>query len=1246
MSERSPLLQPPTISPRPHVASPSTWTSVLFFSWLSPILKLGYEKTLEFDDLYTLSPVHESKFVFQQFQSRWSKLKASTIPPAKPSVLRALLTVFGWRILLAGVLRLIRATLLFTAPLVLKAMIAFLKKNDAPTSRGYYLAAIIFVSGIVQSLSIRQYSYLSQEIGMCFRAAIQSAVYQKSLVIAPSAKRSSGQVTNLMSVDAMRVQKLAVDLHSIWGIPYLILLSCVLLWQEIGVSFLAGLGVIALFIPLTLFAAKYMKSIQKIVMMAKDARTKLCNEVWGGIKVIKFQAWEKALLESIQTKRATELDQLRVFLRLRSLASALSSSLPAFVATASFSKYICLGNSLDVGTALTTMALFNILRLPLQNIPDIMNSIVEALLSLDRIRDYLLEEERLDITSGALESPGVVLRDATLQIPQTDEPFLENVNFKASSRSLVALVGPTGSGKSSFLRAILGDALVVNGRLFKNGSIAYVAQHPFILNATIRENILFGLPFDQARYTLALSCCCLNDDLATLGAGDLTEIGDRGSTLSGGQRTLIALARAIYQDASIYLLDDVLASVDNHVGAHVFRECIKGALQDKLVILVTNASNVLGSCDRVVVLENKVIAADGPLAEVQNHPYLVNLRRNSQSTGDSKNTGIRPTAGVSAEIAKAPSGRAISAKLIADEDRTRGVTSWRVYSVWLQACGGWPMVLLVISIYVVCEGMSVAASMWLSFWSEHGDSTTVWFYMGVFVVLQLTSVLFVYFRASELYMAGIRGSESLFESILGHLLTAPMSFFDSTPLGRLANRFAADVYTADESLSATWGALLATAITVMSTLATIIGVTPLFLVMILPIGYGYARTQLYYIKTSRELQRLVSISKSPVLSFFGETLDGLSTIRALPGIPDVFTARMHSILDRNLQAILLDFSVDCWLTLRLDVVGTLISTFAALCAVLQHGSTSAMFAGLAGVALSYAFTITKNMTQSVTNYSSLQTQMVAIERLDAYAHLPREDTQSLIRQRDDIDKAWPPAGAVEFDQVRLRYQPQLPLVLHNVTFSIPPRAKVGIVGRTGAGKSSLTAALFRLVELASGSIFIDGVNIATLPLSTLRHAVSIIPQDPVLFSGSIRFNLDPTGEADDKALWQVVHRAHLASITSLDAVVEERGLNFSLGERQLVCIARALLKQSKVIVMDEATASIDLNADRLIQATVREVFADCTTITIAHRLDTILDADAVLVMDQGVVAEIGAPAQLLQDSDSLFYQLSKRHAML
>ncbi|KAH9127149.1 hypothetical protein LEN26_004760 [Aphanomyces euteiches] len=1237
MSETSPLLE--RTESKTRVAERSTWTAVLFFTWLTPLLELGSQKTLEFDDLYVLSSVHESKFVSDRFHSHWSQLKAATTPPAKPSLSRALFKAFGWRFAIAGALRGIRATLLFTAPLVLKAMIAFLNDPAAPTSQGYILAAIIFVSGIVQSLCIRQYTYLSQEVGMCFRAAIQSALYKKSLVIAPSAKRSSGQVTNLMSVDATRVQKLTIDLHSVWVVPYLILLSCVLLWREIGISFIAGLVVIGLFIPLTLFLAKLMKSIQKNVMKAKDSRTKLCNEVWSGVKVVKLQAWEDIFLKNIQGKRASELDQLGAFLRMRSLSSALSNGLPAFVAIASFAMYIFLGNSLDVGTALTTLALFNILRLPLLKLPDMVNAIIEAQLSIDRIRDYLLEEERSIVTSGDLSAPGLVLQGATLQIPQTDEPFLRQVNLEASSRSLVALVGPTGCGKSSFLRAILGETRVVDGSLHKFGSIAYVAQQPFILNATVRDNILFGLPFDQARYSMVLDVCCLHDDLAILGAGDFTEIGEKGITLSGGQKTRVALARAVYQDADVYLLDDVLAAVDSHVGARIFHECIQIALRDKLVLLATNAPSVLGSCDRVVVLADGVLAADGPLGDVQDHPYLVKMLHDAQPIDGAKTTETKETTTETALAETTATTAKSSGKMTKEEDRSRGNVGWPVYRVWLEACGGWPTVLFVVVVYLVCEGLSVAATMWLSYWSENVDSTSMRFYLSVFVGLQLSSVLFIYLRASVLYMASIKGSQRLFQSLLQHVLAAPMSFFESTPLGRLANRFAADVYTADESLPATWSSLLVTAITVLYTYATILGVTPLFILVLLPIGYGYAQSQHYYIQTSRELQRLESVSKSPVLSFFGETLDGLSTIRALPGTAEIFTTRMHSLLDRNLQALLLNFSVNCWLTLRLEFAGTLVASFAGLCAVWQHGSTSAMFAGLAGVALSYAFTITKYMTQSVTNYSSLQTQMISIERLDAYAHLPREETQSLAPL---TDKAWPSAGAVTFDQVCLRYQPHLPLVLHGVMFSIPPRSKVGVVGRTGAGKSSLTTALLRLVELESGSISIDGVETATLPLRTLRRALAIIPQDPVLFSGSVRFNLDPSGVADDDALWQVVRRVHLSTISSLDDVVQERGLNFSLGERQLVCIARALLKQSKVILMDEATASIDPNTDRLIQESMRDVFADCTTITIAHRLNTIVDADAVLVMDQGAVAEFDAPAQLLQNPESLFSKLSKR----
>ncbi|KAF0692506.1 Aste57867_16428 [Aphanomyces stellatus] len=1240
MSESAPLLAVATGSIQPPAVR-TTCTSVLFFTWLTPLLELGSKKTLEFDDLYPLHEMHQSTRVSESFHAHWRALKKDAVPPAKPSLTRALFKAFGWRFVIAGVLRGIRATLLFTAPLVLKAMIAFLNNPSAPTSVGYVLAAIIFVSGIVQSLCIRQYTYLSSEVGMCFRSAIQSALYQKSLVIAPSAKRSSGQVTNLMSVDATRVQKLTVDLHSIWVVPYLIVLSCALLWREIGLSFFAGLAVITLFIPLTLALAKSMKAIQKKVMGLKDTRTKLCNEVWGGIKVIKCQAWEPSFLDLIQTKRLAELAQLATFLRSRAASNALSNGLPAFVAIASFAMYVLLGNTLDVGTALTTLALFNILRLPLLKLPDMVNAIIEAQLSLDRIRDYLLEPERDVIAAGTLDTPGIVLQHVTLQVPETTEPILCDVSLEAYSGSLVAIVGPTGCGKTSLLRGILGETHAIQGHVYKQGTVAYVAQQPFILNATVRDNILFGLPYDHARYMDVIDVCCLDADFAILGAGDRTEIGEKGITLSGGQKTRVALARAVYQNADVYLMDDVLAAVDSHVGARIFKQCIQGVLKTKVVLLATNAPSVLGGCDRVVVLGDHRVRAHGPLADIQTDPFLVKMLHDTavQPTTLEAAAATPTTAADSADVVTKPSQA--SGKLVGEEDRSRGNVGWSIYRVWLEACGGWPMALLVVLVYILCEGLSVAATVWLSYWSEHVDSSTMRLYLSIFVALQLTSVVFIYLRAYVLYMASIQGSQTLFHSLLVHVLKAPMSFFESTPVGRLANRFASDVYTADEALPATWSSLLVTAITVAYTYATIIGVTPLFVVVLVPIGYAYAQSQHYYIQTSRELQRLESMSKSPVLSLFGETLEGLSTIRAA-GASYSFTVRMHALIDRNVQALLLNFSTNCWLTLRLEFAGTLVASFAGLCAVWQHGTSSAMFAGLAGVALSYAFTITKYMTQSVTTYSNLQTQMIAIERIDAYTHLPTEEPLDYVPATTP-ESSWPSVGEIAFDRVALRYQPHMPRVLHDLSFVIPARAKVGVVGRTGAGKSSVMVALMRLVEVeAGGSIRLDGVDIASVALRRLRDAVSIIPQDPVLFSGSLRTNLDPFGAYDDDALWSAVKRVHL-SATSLDDVVEERGLNWSVGERQLVCIARALLKQSKVILMDEATASIDPNTDRLIQASIREVFADCTTITIAHRINTILDVDLILVMDQGTLAEYDTPAALLANPQSLFAQLAAGH---
>ncbi|KDO21516.1 hypothetical protein SPRG_12480 [Saprolegnia parasitica CBS 223.65] len=1158
----------------------------------TPLLALGATKTLDVDDLYPIEAAHDATTVVDRFLAAWAAQRACT---SKPSLLRALFRAFGWRFFLAGLLRGIRATLLFTAPLVLEAMIAFLSDPSAPSSQGYVLVGVIFVSGVLQSLCIRQYTYLASEVGMCFRSALQAALYRKALTIAPSADRSSGQATNLMSIDATRVQKLTIDLHSIWIVPYLILLLASRSWP--------GVGVILLFVPLTLRLATYMKSIQKRVMTLKDDRTKLCNEVWAGVKVIKCQAWEDTFLSRIETKRNSELRQLRTYLITRAVSNAMSNGLPAFTAVASFGLYVLLGHALDVSTALTSLALFNILRLPLLKLPDMVNAILEAQISLDRLRDYLLEPDRALVTSGSLSTPGVA--------------------------TLVAIVGPAGSGKTSFLRSVLGEVACASGTVARRGSMAYVAQQPFILNATVRDNICFGRPYDHKRYNDAIDVACLTPDMALLPAGDRTEIGEKGINLSGGQKTRVALARAVYQDADVYLLDDVLAAVDAHVGARIVRECFQRVLKTKVILLATNAPSALAVADTIVVLDDGGVQASGALTDVATHPYVVKMLADA----------VPPptTAPGSAEVAPIGVPLPVSpcdTKLMAAEDRTRGSVTASVYSVWLHACGGWPTLLLVCAVYVVAEATSVAGTVWLSYWSEHVSASTVRLYLCIFVSLQMAYVVGIFSRAVVLYIASLRGSQVIFRSMLLRVVRAPMLFFETTPLGQLANRFTSDVYTADESLPATWSALLVTATTVVFTVGTIVAVTPLFAVILLPTGYAYWQSQRYYLQTARELQRLESISKSPVLSLFGETLEGLSTIRAAAA-ETAFAATFDARVNRNVQALWLNFSVNCWLSLRLEVAGTVVASFAGLCAVWVHAQgSSALFAGLAGVSLSYAFTMTKYMTQSVTNYSSLQTQMIAVERMDAYTRVRTEAIGG-----SAVPPAWPTTGAVAFQNVALRYQPHRPKVLQNVTFAVAGGAKVGVVGRTGAGKSSLVVALMRLVELDAGCITIDSVDVAMVALHRLRDAVSIVPQGPVLFSGSLRYNLDPLQLYSDDRLWAALRDVHMATIGSLDDVVAERGGNYSVGERQLLCMARALLKQSKVIVMDEATASVDPATDRQLQATIRDVFVNCTCLTIAHRLNTVLDSDVMLVLDAGAVAEVGLPSTLLANPDGLLSHL-------
>lgn len=1227
-----------------------------------------------------------------------------------------------------------------------------------------------------------------------------------------------------MSIDSTRLQDLTPYLHAIWYSFYQIILAMYFLWLQMGPSCMAGIAVIILTIPLTGKLSAYQKKLQKEMSRVRDSRVQATNEVLSGMKVIKIQAWEGEFDKKINMIRTKELSLLRRYFFVQSCSGALYLTIPLLVALSSFATYIGTGHQLDVATALTCLALFDILRFPLFMLPNVLNNLIEAKVSVERVQSFLLEGEKKPVSNQVPVSAGAVMDTATLlwervrkqakapvaesiassqsyfgrfkvfflncfanikvlfelccealqsmenevesfnvdgevaspfydetdgeatcdvngpevleydTLPCAAEPLsvehmddhqyaaavsdaqlaeaegriaeleslllgrdysagraeatepaarllaLSRVSFSAGPGQLVAIVGQVGSGKSSLLSGLLGDLHVCRGSVARRGRLAFVGQRPFIQNSTLKDNILFGLPYDVDRYEDTLERCALLPDLAVLPAGDQTEIGERGINLSGGQKARVALARAVYSDPELLLLDDPLAAVDSHVGLHLFERCILPLqARNKCILLVTNALQFTKHCSLILVVRNGRVVESGQYAELLSAGLwfsdMAAAHEESRGTAESEDSGsalpeaaftsptatvlsipslkvlVKKTAAGAVSIPVSSEGiemqrvdaagrfdKAAAGRLIAAEDREIGGVDRRVYYQWMAAAGGGCVCCFMFSLFVLSEALSVLSSVWLSYWSQHRDHGSPWFYLGVYAGINFLMMMFSLFRELYCRIVSLQASKVLFERLVGGVLYSPMCFFDTTPLGRIVNRFSKDVYTVDEQIPQSSRSYLASMTRVLSVLLYISVITPLFILALVPIAVFYAISQNYYIRTSRELSRLDSTSRSPIYALFSETLDGISTIRAFKSVQR-FAARNNRMLDENQKAYFLNFSANCWLAVRLEFAGALIVTLAALTAVYARNTMvshkgftinsveQSAFAGMAGLGVSLALSVTQSLNWTVRTASDLESQMVSVERVEEYSSMAQEAPHYTPL---DPPTYWPTKGVLEIKNVSMRYRPGLPLVLNNISLNIEAREKIGVVGRTGAGKSSLLTVLLRLVELESGSVWLDGVDLASIGLHALRSRVAVIAQDPMLFSGTIRSNLDPFKAYSDMALWESLRRTTLAkNVTSLDDTVAENGSNFSVGQRQLLCIARALLSRASVIIMDEATAAVDVETDAAIQRSIREEFAAATCITVAHRINTIMDCDKILVMDAGRVAEYDTPANLL-----------------
>uniref|UniRef100_A0A7N6C098 Multidrug resistance-associated protein 1 n=1 Tax=Anabas testudineus TaxID=64144 RepID=A0A7N6C098_ANATE len=1264
LPDRPPLFSQAVKDPNPCPEHGASFLSKITFWWISRMMVIGYKRPLEEKDLWSLNLDDRSQNVVPQLVHRWNTecqktkqgpaveeseiLLTKTQQKAKePSLFWVLCLTFGPYFLISCLYKFIQDILMFVGPEILRLLISFVNNSNAPSWHGFFYTALLFVCTCVQSLVLQRYFHVCFVTGMRLRTAIIGAVYRKALVISSAARRTStvGEIVNLMSVDAQRFMDLITYINMIWSAPLQVVLALYFLWQNLGASVLAGVAVMILLVP-----------VNVAQMKSKDNRIKLMNEMLNGIKVLKLYAWELAFKDKVAGIRESELQVLKKAAYLGAVSTF------TWVALSTFAVYVLVDehNVLDAEKAFVSLALFNILRFPLNMLPMVISSMVQASVSLKRLRVFLSHEE---LQEDSVEHKVIAGCESLL-------------NVCIPEGSLVAVVGHVGSGKSSLLSALLGEMDKLEGTVAIKGSVAYVPQQAWIQNSTLKGNIIFGQERKEAWYQHVVEACALQPDLEILPAGDETEIGEKGVNLSGGQKQRVSLARAVYCDRAIYLLDDPLSAVDAHVGKHIFDQVIgpQGLLKDKTRVLVTHGLSYLPQADLILVM------VEGEITEMGSYQQLMategafsEFLRTYAAVDQTQNNGKKhcsvysTTITVLIYILTVGSSSAINSvsklsqtgkedkdlsqkaknpgvgKLTEADKASTGQVKLSVFWAYLKAIG---VLLSFISLllFITHHGLSLFSNYWLSLWTDdpviNGTQPTRMMRLGVYGALGFSQGEEVVFGFSlSMSIGGILASRYLHQSMLYDVLRSPMSFFERTPSGNLVNRFSKEIDTIDTVIPQIFKMFLGSMFNVLGACVVILIATPLVAVVIPFLGLLYFFVQRFYVASSRQLKRLESVSRSPIYTHFNETLLGTSVIRAF-GEQERFICNSDQRVDHNQKAYFPSIVANRWLAIRLEFVGNCIVSFAALFAVIARESLSP---GIMGLSISYALQLTTSLTWLVRMSSDMETNIVAVEKVKEYSDTEKEAEWK--HEPSSLPSGWPTEGQIELRGFCLRYRHDLDLAIRNINITISGGEKVGIVGRTGAGKSSLTLGLFRIIERAEGHIFIDGVDIAQLGLHELRSRITIIPQDPVVFSGSLRMNLDPFDSYSDDEVWRALEFSHLKNFVSslpdkLNHECSEGGENLSVGQRQLLCLARALLRKTKILVLDEATAAVDMETDNLIQSTIRSQFEDCTILTIAHRLNTIMDYTRVLVLEKGEIAEFDSPSNLISQRGA-FYKMAK-----
>ncbi|XP_037318658.2 ATP-binding cassette sub-family C member 4-like isoform X2 [Pungitius pungitius] len=1255
-------------------------------SWLTPLMYLGHKRSLEECDMFSVLPEDQSEILGEELQRFWDReVKKATKELRKPKLSRALIKCYGTSYALAGIFTFTLEAIKVVQPLLLGKIILYFENYDPDDQRSLHMvygyAAAMSLSTFGLTVLQHLYYYHVQRTGMKIRVAMCHMIYRKALGLSSESMvhTTTGQIVNLLSNDVNRFDEITLNLHYLWVGPLQAMVVILFLWYEIGPSCLAGVAVMALMIPVQTWFGKLFGVFRSKTSVITDNRIRIMNEVVSGIRIIKMYAWEKPFSALVTEIRRKEIEQIlkSSYLRGLNMASFFASS--KIIVFVTFTVYVLLGNPITVSRVFVTVSLYGTIKLTVTLFfPLAVEKLSETVVCIRRIKAFLLLEEierKKSFSWEEIKENSVEIEKLTCYWNKSlDSPSLQDICITMKSHQLLTVIGPVGAGKSSLLSAILGELPHDAGTLKVKGRLTYAAQQPWVFPGSVRSNILFGRDLDPKKYETVLRACALKRDLQLLPDGDLTLIGDRGATLSGGQKARINLARAVYQDADVYLLDDPLSAVDAEVGKHLFEKCICGLLKNKTRILVTHQLQHLKAADQIVVLKEGHIMARGTYDELQfsgldigalqktneeqkrctlpSDPDSVSLLSQRTDHSHSSDSSLLP-----AESHQADQLPVETVHTMAEETRADGNIGGHIYLKYFSA-GCNPLVLMVIVLLsVIAEVAYIVQDWWLVYWAREeffnctagpgridaSINTThpvqelnLKFYLGIYSGLTAAAVVFGYARSLVIFRGLVMSSQVLHNNMFSAVLRTPIHFFDVNPIGRILNRFSKDISQIDSTLPITFVDFYQLFLQNVGVVAVAASVIPFILIPVIPLLVVFLYLRRFYLCTSREVKRLESTTRSPVFSHLSSSLQGLWTIRAF-GAEERLKKAFDAHQDLHSEAWFLFLMTSRWFALYLDAICALLITFSTFgCILLRDG----LKAGEVGLVLTYVVTLVGNFQWTVRQSAEVENMMTSVERVVEYTELESEAPWET-EKRPPPD--WPSKGLVTFDRVSFSYSRDGPQVLKDISATFQPKEKVGVVGRTGAGKSSLVSALFRLAE-PQGKIYIDGVLTSEIGLHDLRQKMSIIPQDPVLFTGSMRKNLDPFEQHSDEELWKALEEVQLKPVVEelpgkLETVLAESGANFSVGQRQLVCLARAVLRKNRILVIDEATANVDPRTDALIQKTIRDKFSECTVLTIAHRLNTIVDSDRILVLDSGTIQELASPFTLLQNKEGALYRM-------